>query len=592
MTKSQFKLANNLQTAHIQYLKTQKQSIELSLIKNKFPKNILDQFFTFSEIKFKKLFKTENEKLKKKFNNLVKTQSVELVDENYIDNCFTNLTNVEIPKEVKEIVSLGPNFCTNSLPSKQDVSETIKNVESALNVLKIEHTQKHSIRHKIVNHIWGVRNSATHLSKIDRSVREKINVTKEFLKEKNKIFFTMSDKGNRSVCIEKDVYKQKIGALLNDTSTYVQVKKNPLQKLQKETAKILQDLYNNEFLDEKYHERALTLTDTMLAKGYGLVKLLKENHSVRHFISLINSPTHKLASLLYNDLKKAIPKPRSHINNSRDFVSKIKGAKLNNSDMFTSLHVSSLFTNFTCELVIKSLEKRARLIQRKCKIPFDEIIRCTRFLFDNTFFVFNEKFYQQINGCPMGSPISALFADIVIEDLEIECLNKLKKEHKCKITHYYRYVDDTFLIIDKQYLDSALMVFNNYDKNLSFTDELEKDGCLNFLDVTVHKDKNEISTNWYRKEIASERILHFYSAHPIHHKKNIVYNLTDRAFLLSDKKFHKNNRKIITDLLLKNKYPLDFINKQIKTRLRKISHSESSQSTRSKDNDLNSIGYI
>ena len=124
------------------------------------------------------------------------------------------------------------------------------------------------------------------------------------------------------------------------------------------------------------------------------------------------------------------------------------------------------------------------------------------------------------------------------------------------------------------------MVFNNYDKNLSFTDELEKDGCLNFLDVTVHKDKNDISTNWYRKEIASERMIHFYSAHPIHHKKNIVYNLTDRAFLFSDKKFHKNNRKIITDLLLKNKYPLDFINKQIKTRLRKIAHLEFSQSTR------------
>ena len=82
------------------------------------------------------------------------------------------------------------------------------------------------------------------------------------------------------------------------------------------------------------------------------------------------------------------------------------------------------------------------------------------------------------------------------------------------------------------------MVFNNYDNNLSFTHEVENNGCLNFLDVSVHRDKNNILTNWYRKEIASERILHFYSAHPIHHKKNIVFNLTDRAFLLSDKKYH------------------------------------------------------
>ena len=94
----------------------------------------------------------------------------------------------------------------------------------------------------------------------------------------------------------------------------------------------------------------------------------------------------------------------------------------------------------TCELLIKSLEKRAHSIRRKCKIPFDEIIRCTRFLFENTVFVFNNKFYEQIRGCPMGSPISSLFADKVMEDSEITCLKKLDKEYNCKITNYYRYL--------------------------------------------------------------------------------------------------------------------------------------------------------
>ena len=150
-------------------------------------------------------------------------------------------------------------------------------------------------------------------------------------------------------------------------------------------------------------------------------------------------PLDTLANLLYNDLKKAFPKPRSHINNSRQFVSKIKGSKLNNDDIFIFSDVSSLFTNVTCECVIKSLEKRADLIRRKCNIPFDEIIRCLRFLFENTVFVFNNKFYKQMRGCPMGSPISPLFADIVMEDLEIDSLKKLDKEYKCKITNYYRF---------------------------------------------------------------------------------------------------------------------------------------------------------
>ena len=123
----------------------------------------------------------------------------------------------------------------------------------------------------------------------------------------------------------------------------------------------------------------MPLIDTKLAKGYCLVKLKNENNPVRPIISVVNNPTYELARVLYNDLKKSFPEPRSHINNSTEFVSEIKGSKLNNDEMFISVNVSSMFTNVTGELVIKGLEKRAHLIQRKCKIPFDEIIRCTRF---------------------------------------------------------------------------------------------------------------------------------------------------------------------------------------------------------------------
>ena len=139
-----------------------------------------------------------------------------------------------------------------------------------------------------------------------------------------------------------------MNVLLNDTATYIQLTENPLNKLQTKTSKILRDLNDNDFFETKYNVRALTHTDTMLAKKYGLVKLHKENRPVRPIISLVNSPTYKLASVIYNDLKKAFPKPRSHINNSREFVSKIKGSKLNNDDIFISLDVSSLFTNVTC----------------------------------------------------------------------------------------------------------------------------------------------------------------------------------------------------------------------------------------------------
>ena len=49
----------------------------------------------------------------------------------------------------------------------------------------------------------------------------------------------------------------------------------------------------------------------------------------------------------------------------------------------------------------------------------------------------------------MGSPVSPLFADVVMDDLENDCLIKLKNECNCIPLAYYRYIDDTLLIVRK-----------------------------------------------------------------------------------------------------------------------------------------------
>lgn len=61
-----------------------------------------------------------------------------------------------------------------------------------------------------------------------------------------------------------------------------------------------------------------------------------------------------------------------------------------------------------------------------CEIPFHKIKDMVQFLLDNTCFSFHKKFYQEIFGTPMGSPIPTLFTDIVKDDLETDCLHTLK----------------------------------------------------------------------------------------------------------------------------------------------------------------------
>ena len=71
-------------------------------------------------------------------------------------------------------------------------------------------------------------------------------------------------------------------------------------------------------------------------------------------------------------------------------------------------------------------------------------------------------------------------------------------------------------------------------------------------------------TNW------SGRYINFFPNHCLTYKIGIIYSLTDRAILLSDKEFHINNLDCVRSTLLKNGYPLDLLNEKIFERYKKI----------------------
>ena len=53
-----------------------------------------------------------------------------------------------------------------------------------------------------------------------------------------------------------------------------------------------------------------------------------------------------------------------------------------------------------------------------------EFIDVIKFILNNNYFQFNNKFYRQIFGSAMGKPISPILSDIVMDDLETECIKK------------------------------------------------------------------------------------------------------------------------------------------------------------------------
>ena len=85
--------------------------------------------------------------------------------------------------------------------------------------------------------------------------------------------------------------------------------------------------------------------------------------------------------------------------------------------------------------------------------------------------------------------------------------------------------------------------------------------------------ENQIISNWFQKPTSSNRSINYFSNRPICQKKNIVYNLVDRAIFLSHKTFYDDNLKIIKKILKENDYPNSFIDKNIKIHINKIKYS-------------------
>ena len=63
----------------------------------------------------------------------------------------------------------------------------------------------------------------------------------------------------------------------------------------------------------------------------------------------------------------------------------------------------------------------------------------------SSFFVYNDVIYKQIFGCPMGSLLSPILANIVINKIEQTALNLYLKS----LSFCIRYVDDVYAIMEK-----------------------------------------------------------------------------------------------------------------------------------------------
>nr|CAI5842688.1 unnamed protein product [Callosobruchus analis] len=280
---------------------------------------------------------------------------------------------------------------------------------------------------------------------------------------------------------------------------------------------------------------------------------------MRPIVSSINCPNSNLSAFLTKILTSAYNTENDfYVKDSFAFSIFINDYKLPDDYVIVSFDVVSLFTNLPLDVIVTSLHKHWTEISQHTSLDFESFLKILKFIFDSNYFVFNDCFYKQIFGTPMGSKISPILVNFVLDDLVRDCLSSIP----FNIPFVKRYVDDLLLALPKDQIQHVLTTFNGFNPNLQFTVEEERNNSIPFLDMVVMRDPstNALCTKWYRKSMSSGRYINFHSYHHPRMKRNLVLALKNRVLGVSHPRYRKESLDTLKALLVENSYPTKYLN--------------------------------
>ena len=113
------------------------------------------------------------------------------------------------------------------------------------------------------------------------------------------------------------------------------------------------------------------------------------------------------------------------------------------------------------------------------------------------------------------------YASIFMDKIETNFLDT--QEFKPLVC--FQYIDDVFFIWThvKEKLEEFLKDFNNYQPNIKFTNEFNKED-IPFSDLKVSLSGGQLTTDLHIKSTSKHQYLHYTSAHPDHTKRFIIFS--------------------------------------------------------------------
>ena len=456
-----------------------------------------------------------------------------------------NLSSKHLTPAQRSVLAKGPNFAVT--PKQPPNLEYITAIEAACT--KLSQQDAEELRADIDRVLTSSHSPKPNLTKAQNLALRQLK------RDRDRIVLT-ADKGVAMVIMDRQDYINKANHLLNQ-NTYRSIAKDPTNSIKNKLINILKRVKSQTGLDSNTY-KSMYPTGCVPPKFYGLPKIHKPDTPLRAIVSSYGSVTYGVAKEPAKILKPLVGKSLHHINSTQDFVEQAKQIILEPGECLSSYDVSALFTSVPIDpalTIIKDLLEKDTTLKKRTVMEVSDIILLLEFCLKNTYFSFQDQFYEQVEGAAMGSPVSPIVANLYMEYLEQKALSTAPTPPP---KFWHRYVDDTFVIHKEANKQGFLQHINSVDPAIRFTVEDNKeDGSIPFLDTIVKPEADgTLSITVYRKPTHTDQYLQWDSHHHLSAKFSVIQTLSHRASTVCSKpELLQQEKNHLRKALIKCKYP-------------------------------------
>ena len=127
-------------------------------------------------------------------------------------------------------------------------------------------------------------------------------------------------------------------------------------------------------------------------------------------------------------IKPLVGQPPDHLKYTQHFIQQLQNKRLDPDEVITSFDVKAVFTSVPVDpsiLTVKQKLAQDPTLPQRTSMSIQQIVTLLEFCLKNTYFLFQGKYYEQVQGTAMGSPISPLIANLFMEEFEVKSLRFL-----------------------------------------------------------------------------------------------------------------------------------------------------------------------